>query len=62
MLHSEQNISDLEKYLLDDNSETSSVVVTKNTNKPYDWHSCFVCLLGFTTLVIILIFVGIYFT
>jgi hypothetical protein len=60
MLHSEQNIKDLEKYLLDDNtSEASSVVVI---NKPYDWHSSFVCLLGFTTLIIILIFVGIYFS
>ena len=49
-----------EKYLLDDNtSEASSVVVI---NKPYDWHSSFVCLLGFTTLIIILIFVGIYFS
>lgn len=62
MLHSEQNITDLEKSLLDydDNSDSSDgpIIILQ---KPYDWNAFFIYLLLLTVLILILIFVGIYF-
>ena len=62
MLHSEQDIDDLEKSLLvyyDDNSETSDPIII--IPKPYDWSGCFTYSLLWITLIMALIFVGIYF-
>ena len=64
MLHSEQNITDLEKSLLvyyDDNSETSDPIIIIMP-KSYDWNGFYICLTLFTFFIIIMIFVVIYFT
>jgi hypothetical protein len=62
MLHSSQSINDLEKSLLvyyDDNSETSDPIIL--IPKPYDWTGFYIYLLLWMTLIITLIFIGIYF-
>ena len=62
MLHSEQNITDLEKSLLvyyDDNSETSDPIII--IPKTYDWNGFYIGLTLFTFFIIIMIFVVIYF-
>lgn len=69
MLHSEQNISDLERTLLyysdqetNTDSETNDIIyipIKKNTN---NWDSYFIYLLILIVITIILIFLGIYFS
>lgn len=68
MLHSEQDTNDLEKSLLNYYDENNTVeeddlyIVVHNDNDKIDWHCYFTYLLFLTVIVIILIFVGIYFS
>lgn len=62
MLHSEQNIEDLEKSLLiydDYNSEISDPIII--IPKQYNWNCFYIYVFVWITITIILIFVGIYF-
>ena len=67
MLHSAQDTNDLEKSILEyynenNGSETTDDIYIVVQNEKIDWHCYFTYLLFCTVVIIILIFVGIYFS